>query len=183
MVLADDASPTFMGGGYEVMMSMYLDLDKLQKAFVDGTGLGWHEHSACLFSAAPSASFAPATTPISSRAGFRPSTAWPSGCGPARAWPMSAAASAPRRSCWPRRIRSRASSASTITSPRSTPRASGRARPASATGCASRSPVPRPIRARGFDLVAFFDCLHDMGDPVGAARHVRETLAPTTASG
>jgi hypothetical protein len=28
------------------------------------------------------------------------------------------------------------------------------------------------------DLVAMFDCLHDMGDPVGAARHVRETLAP-----
>ncbi|MGD9694922.1 MAG: class I SAM-dependent methyltransferase [Thermoleophilia bacterium] len=31
---------------------------------------------------------------------------------------------------------------------------------------------------RGYDLVAMFDCLHDMGDPVGAARHVRETLAP-----
>ena len=29
----------------------------------------------------------------------------------------------------------------------------------------------------GYDFVAFFDCLHDMGDPVGAARHVRETLA------
>jgi SAM-dependent methyltransferase len=29
-----------------------------------------------------------------------------------------------------------------------------------------------------YDLVAFFDCLHDMGDPVGAARHVREALAP-----
>jgi SAM-dependent methyltransferase len=29
-----------------------------------------------------------------------------------------------------------------------------------------------------YDLVAFFDCLHDMGDPVGAAAHVRETLAP-----
>jgi SAM-dependent methyltransferase len=28
-----------------------------------------------------------------------------------------------------------------------------------------------------FDLVTMFDCLHDMGDPVGAARHVRETLA------
>jgi len=25
--------------------------------------------------------------------------------------------------------------------------------------------------------VAFFDCLHDMGDPVGAAKHVRQTLA------
>jgi SAM-dependent methyltransferase len=30
---------------------------------------------------------------------------------------------------------------------------------------------------RGYDLVTMFDCLHDMGDPVGAARHVRETLA------
>src|SRR5690606_20331507 len=27
-----------------------------------------------------------------------------------------------------------------------------------------------------YDLVAFFDCLHDMGDPVGAAKHVRESL-------
>lgn len=31
---------------------------------------------------------------------------------------------------------------------------------------------------RDFDLVTFFDCLHDMGDPVGAAKHVRETLKP-----
>ena len=30
----------------------------------------------------------------------------------------------------------------------------------------------------GFDLVTMFDCLHDMGDPVGAARHVCSTLAP-----
>jgi SAM-dependent methyltransferase len=30
----------------------------------------------------------------------------------------------------------------------------------------------------GYDLVAFFDSLHDMGDPVGAARRVRESLAP-----
>lgn len=30
----------------------------------------------------------------------------------------------------------------------------------------------------GYDLVAFFDCLHDMGDPAGAARHVRSTLKP-----
>jgi SAM-dependent methyltransferase len=30
----------------------------------------------------------------------------------------------------------------------------------------------------GYDLVAFFDCLHDMGDPKGAAAHVRSTLKP-----
>lgn len=29
-----------------------------------------------------------------------------------------------------------------------------------------------------YDLVTMFDCLHDMGDPVGAARRVREALAP-----
>jgi hypothetical protein len=30
---------------------------------------------------------------------------------------------------------------------------------------------------KGYDFVAFFDCLHDMGDPEGAARHVKESLA------
>ena len=30
----------------------------------------------------------------------------------------------------------------------------------------------------GYDLVTMFDCLHDMGDPVGAARHVLSTLKP-----
>ena len=30
----------------------------------------------------------------------------------------------------------------------------------------------------GFDFACIFDALHDMGDPVGAARHIRETLAP-----
>ncbi len=31
---------------------------------------------------------------------------------------------------------------------------------------------------KDFDLVAFFDCLHDMGDPAGAAKHVRQSLKP-----
>jgi 2-polyprenyl-3-methyl-5-hydroxy-6-metoxy-1,4-benzoquinol methylase len=30
----------------------------------------------------------------------------------------------------------------------------------------------------GYDLVAFFDCLHDMGDPTGAAAHVLQSLSP-----
>ncbi len=36
----------------------------------------------------------------------------------------------------------------------------------------------KQLPAAGYDLVCMFDCLHDMGDPVGAARHIRETLAP-----
>ena len=59
-----------------------------------------------------------------------------------------------------------------------TARAAGRRRRASPTACASRSRRPPSIRATGYDLVTMFDCLHDMGDPVGAARHVREALAP-----
>lgn len=31
----------------------------------------------------------------------------------------------------------------------------------------------------GYDLVTMFDCLHDMGDPAGAARHVRQALSPS----
>jgi hypothetical protein len=31
---------------------------------------------------------------------------------------------------------------------------------------------------KGYELVTMFDCLHDMGDPIGAARHVRSTLRP-----
>ena len=34
------------------------------------------------------------------------------------------------------------------------------------------------VRGVGFDLVTTFDALHDMGDPVGASRHVREAIAP-----
>ena len=31
---------------------------------------------------------------------------------------------------------------------------------------------------KDFDLIAFFDCLHDMGDPAGAAKHARAALKP-----
>lgn len=40
-------------------------------------------------------------------------------------------------------------------------------------GVASAKDYP----GRDYDLITFFDCLHDMGDPIGAATHVRESLA------
>ena len=45
-------------------------------------------------------------------------------------------------------------------------------RPAWPTASRSRSRPPRSTPATDYDLVTMFDCLHDMGDPVGAARHV-----------
>lgn len=53
---------------------------------------------------------------------------------------------------------------------------------ASAAGVdANASFIQRPakqIEEKDFDLICMFDALHDMGDPVGAARHLRECLAP-----
>ena len=43
---------------------------------------------------------------------------------------------------------------------------------------ASRWPHAKNFPGKDYDLVAFFDCLHDMGDPVGAAQHVRQSLRP-----
>jgi len=39
----------------------------------------------------------------------------------------------------------------------------------------SATEYPAPLT--GYDLIAFFDCLHDLGDPVGAAKHAHEALA------
>ena len=53
---------------------------------------------------------------------------------------------------------------------------------ASAAGVADRVTFERSdaraIPGQGYDLVTMFDCLHDMGDPVGAARRVHDVLAP-----
>jgi hypothetical protein len=35
----------------------------------------------------------------------------------------------------------------------------------------------KDFHGAAYDFVTFFDCLHDMGDPIGASRHVREMLA------
>ena len=51
-----------------------------------------------------------------------------------------------------------------------------RTRPGSPTVANSRSAESRSYPGAGYDLVAFFDCLHDMGDPVGASRHVLQSL-------
>ena len=42
----------------------------------------------------------------------------------------------------------------------------------------STSPPPRISPAKDYDLVCIFDAIHDMGDPVGAAAHVRQALKP-----
>ena len=132
--------------------------------------------SAC--SAAPSGSSAPATTPTRRTSGSRRSTASSAklergakvadvGCGHgastiimAQAFPNSHV----RRLRLPRGRRSSAARAAATEAG-----VGDRVR--------SRSRRPRSSPAAGYDLVAIFDCLHDMGDPVGAARARPSALA------
>jgi SAM-dependent methyltransferase len=176
MVLADDSSPTFMCGGFECVLAMCMDIDKVQKAFVDGTGLGWHEHHPSLFSgterffrAGYNANLEPSWIPALDgmaarlRSGARVADV---GCGfgastivLAKAYPASTFVGYDYHEPSIAAARERARQA----------------------GVADRVTFEvagaKTYPGRNFDLVAFFDCLHDMGDPVGAARHVRETLA------
>ena len=48
-VFADEDSPAFMAGAFEVLSALWLDEEKVSQAFRSGKGVGWHEHSACLF--------------------------------------------------------------------------------------------------------------------------------------
>ena len=55
---------------------------------------------------------------------------------------------------------------------------SGPRRPASPIASRFEVEPAAAYSGTGYDLVTMFDCLHDMGDPVGAARHVQSTLTP-----
>jgi len=56
--------------------------------------------------------------------------------------------------------------------------AAGRAKDAGVDNAKFEVAASKEYPGQDYDLVAFFDCLHDMGDPVGAARHVKDTLKP-----
>src|SRR5262245_29884240 len=47
--LADDASPAFLGGAFQVISSVFLDEPKITERFRTGNGLGWGEHNHALF--------------------------------------------------------------------------------------------------------------------------------------
>jgi 2-polyprenyl-3-methyl-5-hydroxy-6-metoxy-1,4-benzoquinol methylase len=48
-----------------------------------------------------------------------------------------------------------------------------------AANSALRRGLAKDYAGKDFDLVTCFDCLHDMGDPAGAAAHIRQSLNPT----
>ena len=121
--LADESSPFFLCGAFQVFTSLVRDEPKIREAFTSGAGVGWHEHHHELFEGTERF-FRTGYAAHLVASGSPRSTASRTSCAPACAWPTSAAASAPRRSSWRRRSPPRSSSASTTTRSRSRPRAS-----------------------------------------------------------
>jgi len=175
MVFAEEDSPAFFAGAFEVVQSMWVDEPKVTEAFRNGTGLGWHEHSNCLFrgterffrtgyNAHLVNEWIPAIDGLREKL-ERGALVADVGCGHgvstmlmAKAFPKSKFYGFDYHGASIERAREAARKEGL----------GGRVVFERATA--------KDFPAEGFDLVAMFDCLHDMGDPVGAGRHVRETM-------
>ena len=177
MAFAEEGSPAFFAGAFDVVQSTYLDEPKVAEAFRTGKGVGWHEHSKCLFSGTERffrpgyganlvQNWIPALHGVEAKLKAGGNVAGV-GCGHgastivmAQAYPTSRFFAfdyhQPSLDC-AATLAKEAGVGGRITFERAT---------------------AKDFPANGYDLVAFFDCLHDMGDPVGAGRHVKQTLAP-----
>ncbi len=180
MALADESSPVFLPGFFEIIEACVKDVPKITEAFKSGKGVGWHEHDVCLFTG--------------TERFFRPNyrahliNEWIPALGDVEA-KLKSGASVADVGC--------GLGTSTILMaqayPRSKfvgfdyhPRSIELAREAATkAGVADRVKFEvakaKDFPGRNYDLVAFFDCLHDMGDPEGAARHVLQSLGPSGA--
>ena len=168
-VLADETSPVLLCGLYQIAQTLYADEPQITEAFKTGRGFGWHEHDDRLFAA----------TERFFRPGYNANLVVELDPGARRRRSEAARRrDRRRRRLRPghlddrhgaRRIRLRASTASTITKARSTPRAKRRNGRRRATACASTSRRATKFPGKDYDFIACFDCIHDMGDPVGAA--------------
>ena len=177
VALADEDSPACVLGGFQGMTAATRVAPKMVEAFRSGKGVGWHEHDPDLF----------AGIERFFRPGYNANLvdAWIPALDGVEA-KLERGATRRRRRLRARRVddhHGEGVPALDLRRLRLPPasidaRAERAATRASATACASRSRRRRAFPGTGYDLVACFDCLHDMGDPVGAARHVRESLAP-----
>ncbi len=178
-VFADESSPAFMPGGFQIVSSVFRDEPKISEAFRTGKGVGWHEHDSLLFqgterffrpgyAARLVSEWIPALDGMKEKL-ERGARVADVGCGHGSSTIVMAAAFA------------NSTFAGFDYHPQSIERARESARDAGVAGRVNFEVASAKTYPGTYDLVAFFDCLHDMGDPVGAARHVLETLVPSGA--
>ncbi|MCZ7680799.1 MAG: class I SAM-dependent methyltransferase [Sandaracinaceae bacterium] len=172
---ARPTGPTYLPGAFLIAASLFKDEPKITEAFRNGDGVGWHEHHHDLFHGTEKffrpgyvvnlvESWIPALTGVADRLseGGRVADV---GCGHgvttilmAKAYPRS------------RFFGFDYDEASVEHAQRAAEREGVADRVTFVVASAKDYP------GQDYDLVTFFDCLHDMGDPAGAAGHVRRSL-------
>jgi ubiquinone/menaquinone biosynthesis C-methylase UbiE len=176
-VLANEESPAYLPGAFHISVSALRAVPKMIERFRTGEGLGWHEHDEGLFcgtelffrpgyAANLVSSWIPALDGVEAKlkAGAKVADI---GCGlgastvlMAQAYPNSTFVGFDYHG-------------------KSIEKARQKAIEAGVEGRASfEIAKAKEYPGTDYDFVTFFDSLHDMGDPVGAAAHVRESLAP-----
>ena len=173
--LTDENGPVFLPGAFQLALSAVKAEPRISEVFRTGEGVGWHEHDAGLFrgterffrpgyAANLLSSWIPALEGVEEKlkAGGRVADV---GCGHgastilmAQAYPKSTFAGFDYHQGSIDYARNKAAEA----------------------GVSDRVSFEvakaKDYPGSDYDFVAFFDCLHDMGDPVGAAAHVLSTL-------
>jgi 2-polyprenyl-3-methyl-5-hydroxy-6-metoxy-1,4-benzoquinol methylase len=177
LAFAHADSPAFMPGAFQLALGTVRDAPHVREAFSTGTGFGWHEHNHDVFEGCERffrpgylanlvTAWIPALDGVESKlkAGARVADV---GCGlgastilMAQAYPASTFTGSDYHEGSIEIARKRA--------------ADGGVADRVSFEVASAS----SFSGTGYDLVATFDCLHDMGDPAGAAAHIRQSLAP-----
>jgi 2-polyprenyl-3-methyl-5-hydroxy-6-metoxy-1,4-benzoquinol methylase len=175
--LTDEDSPAYIPGFFQIAIGSVLDSPRITEAVKTGEGIGWHDHvhdvhEGCErffrpgYNANLLSSWLPALDGVVEKL-ERGARVADVGCGHgastilmAKAFPNSHFVGSDYHDGSIETARQRAEEAGVAD------RVTFEVAPAAG------------YSGQGYDLVTMFDCLHDMGDPAGAARHVRETLAP-----
>jgi SAM-dependent methyltransferase len=177
LALAQEGSPAFVPGAFQLATSLVKDEPVITEAFKAGNGVGWHEHHHDLFAGTERffrpgyaanliSSWIPALDGVQEKLESGALVA-DVGCGHgastilmAEEFPHSSFVGFDYHEASIEHARRVASEAGL-------------------DGRVSFEVAPaKEYPGDGYDFVAMFDCLHDMGDPVGAAAHVLKTLDP-----
>ena len=173
--LAEEGSPAFIPGAFQMAVAQFKAIPKMTERLRSGSGFGWHEHDASLFhgwerffrpgyAANLVSSWLPALEGVEAKLKAGACVA-DVGCGHgastiimAQAYPNSQFIGFDYHE-------------PSVMHARETAKKAG-------LGARARFELAsaKSFPGTDYDLVTVFDCLHDMGDPVGASAHVRQSL-------